>query len=594
MSNTGSNKLVTFIVVWILLLGAAVGVYKLVIAPKNSGTDAGEVLEVPFILWGGDVATFHANGGLQTKKGTIFARHGMNLKLVRGDDFAAQVKSYKEGKSPFLRGTMSMLAQATEDIGKDPAMRPVVFLQLTWSAGDHLVARAGLKLLADIKDKKIALQKLGPHVGMLNDILRTAQLTWKDITPVWTDDVSGPKGPAELFRRDSTVDACFAITPEMEELTGGLDKTGDGLGKSVQGAHVLISTAHMKRSIADVYACRKDFFDKHKDVVEKFAAGYLKGCEELVAMKREYQKTGSDPGYSSLLHMTQEIYGKDDIADDKVADGLISDAAFVGLPGNKSFFTAVGNLSGFKAKLKAALEIAVQLNGAQGEQAFPPADLDYDKLARLGDLTGKAPPADRFRDDIKSLGTIYSFTINFAPNQTNFPVKDYGPDFQRALEMASLFGNAAMVLRGHTDAFGVLHHFKEQGLKSGELHAGSGPYEYVLGDTTFDLRDVRKVTELLKRADFADPKLKGAPERLTKMSQERAEAVRNALVQYAEDESYQLDRSQIKTVGVGFAEPAEPIRNPTSKAEAAKHRRVEFRLVKVTAGSIKGGGDFDY
>ncbi len=27
-------------------------------------------LEVPYITWGGDVPTFHANGGLQTKPGT--------------------------------------------------------------------------------------------------------------------------------------------------------------------------------------------------------------------------------------------------------------------------------------------------------------------------------------------------------------------------------------------------------------------------------------------------------------------------------------------------------------------------------------------
>jgi ABC-type nitrate/sulfonate/bicarbonate transport system substrate-binding protein/outer membrane protein OmpA-like peptidoglycan-associated protein len=589
VSQTGSRKWIAFVFIWLLLLGGAAVAYKWFFAAPDE-------IEVPFILWGGDVATFHANGGLDTKEGTIFAKQGLKVKLVRGDDFDKQVKSYKEGRSPFLRGTMSMLAQATEDIGKEPGMRPVVFLQLTWSAGDHLVSRSGLKLLADIKNKKIALQKGGPHVGMLNDILRTAQLTWKDITPVWTEDVSGDKGPAELFRKESSVDACFAITPDMEDLTGGLDKVGTGSSpKSVQGAHVLISTAHMKRSIADVYACRKDFFDKHKDLVEKFAAGYLKACEELVAMRKEYQKAGSSK-YASLLRMTQEIYGKNDIADEKVADGLIGDAAFVGLPGNKSFFTAAGNLSGFKAKLKAALEIAVQLNGAKGEQEFPPADLDYDKLAKLGELTGKAPSSGQFRDDVKSLGTIYSFTINFAPGQTDFPAKDYGAAFQRALEQASLFGNAVMVLRGHTDAFGVLNAFKQQGLASGQLRKkeGDGPYDYVLGGTTFDLRDVRKVTELLKHADFADKKLKEAPQRLTDLSFQRADGVRTAVLKFAADEDYQLDKSQIKIEGVGFAEPVEPIRDPESKEEAAKHRRVEFRLIKVTEGSMKKTGDFDY
>lgn len=38
-------------------------------------------ISVPFITWGGDMATFHANGGLSTKPGTIFARQGLNLRL---------------------------------------------------------------------------------------------------------------------------------------------------------------------------------------------------------------------------------------------------------------------------------------------------------------------------------------------------------------------------------------------------------------------------------------------------------------------------------------------------------------------------------
>src|SRR5436309_242916 len=62
---------------------------------------AGGVLEDPFILWGGDAATFHANGGLTTKDGSIFQKQGLKLKLVPGDDFPKQVKDYLEGKSPF-------------------------------------------------------------------------------------------------------------------------------------------------------------------------------------------------------------------------------------------------------------------------------------------------------------------------------------------------------------------------------------------------------------------------------------------------------------------------------------------------------------
>src|SRR4030095_5756668 len=81
--------------------------------PDVKDLAVGDMLDVPYILWGGDVATFMANGGETTQPGTTFAKHGLKFKLVRGDDFAAQVKNYKEGKTPFLRGTLSMLRQAS-------------------------------------------------------------------------------------------------------------------------------------------------------------------------------------------------------------------------------------------------------------------------------------------------------------------------------------------------------------------------------------------------------------------------------------------------------------------------------------------------
>ena len=47
---------------------------------------------------------------------------------------------------------------------------------------------------------------------------------------------------------------------------------------------MLVSTAQMLRSISDVYACRRDYFDKNKAAVEKVAAAYLKAGAAAVAM----------------------------------------------------------------------------------------------------------------------------------------------------------------------------------------------------------------------------------------------------------------------------------------------------------------------
>ena len=141
-------------------------------------------IQTPYITWGGDMATFYANGGLTTKAGSLFQKQGLNLRLVAGDDFVQQVRDYRAGKSPFLRGTFHMIGLASEVIGADPRTKGVVILQMTWSAGDHMIARANVKTVSDLKGKTVALQQGGPHVGMLDDVLKSARLTWNDVKVV--------------------------------------------------------------------------------------------------------------------------------------------------------------------------------------------------------------------------------------------------------------------------------------------------------------------------------------------------------------------------------------------------------------------------
>ena len=172
-------------------------------------------VEVPYITWGGDVATFYANGGLNTKKNTIYHDLGLDLELKAGDDFIEQVRRYMKGETPLLRGTLRMIGQASEVIGSNPKTKPVVFMQMTWSAGDHLVSRGNVKTLDSLRGKKVVLQQGGPHVGMLDDVLRAAQLTWDDIEVVWVDQLTGPGGPAERFAKDLSIDVCCVISPDM-------------------------------------------------------------------------------------------------------------------------------------------------------------------------------------------------------------------------------------------------------------------------------------------------------------------------------------------------------------------------------------------
>lgn len=583
---------------------------ELVGAGPVGPTPSTSTIQAPYITWGGDMATFYANGGLTTKAGSLFQKQGLNLRLVAGDDFVQQVRDYRAGKSPFLRGTFHMIGLASEVIGADPRTKGMVILQMTWSAGDHMIARAHVKTVTDLKGKTIALQQGGPHVGMLDDVLKSARLTWNDIKVVWTKELTGgADSPAELFRKRADIDACFAITPDMIGLCGGLQSTGSGAEGSVKGARVLVSTAELSRSIADVYVCRKDFYDANKELVTKFAAGYLKACEEVIELKKQHEAKPSQ-SYRNLLQMTQDIYGKTTIPVLDDAHGLLSDCTFVGYPGNVAFFTEQGNLHGFEAFHKAALDLAVTRGYAKDRFGLFPSGLDYKSPLFLNYLTRTAVErqerfrAEAVREEIEALSaggglderTILSFTINFEPNQTAFSAVQYGAEFKRVVETADKFGNAVIAIRGHADPTKTLLDLVKAGMTKGALKRSgtSGNYTYSLNGRPLDLSSTSALISLIESGAFD-----GVPEvnpretmqSALNLSRSRADQVRDSVVAYAKAQGLSIDRTQIQPVGVGVREPF--IAKPANMDEAKQNMRVEFRILRVQAEAAKPA-DFDF
>ena len=569
-------------------------------------------LPIPYITWGGDVATFHANGGLATGSGTIFQQLGLNIRLQPGDDFVQQVKDYVEGKTPFIRGTMRMLGQASEVLGADTRTKPVVILQLSWSAGDHLVAREKLRTLNDLrgtggKKVRIACQQGGPHVGLLYDSLDAAKIRRDEVEVVWTKELTGAKGPAQLFRDDASVDACCVITPDLIGLTGGIESVGTGAEGTVAGAHMLNSTQQMSRSIADVYAVRSDWYEKHRETVEKFVAGYLQATQQVVALRKSFEDTGAlDTKYRQVLTMAQSIFGKEVLPTLEVdAHGLLMDCNFVGLPGQFAFFEDRGNLTGFEPMMAKSLDLATGWGYASSRFGFDPPGLDLLKIAKLAGLEYVRPKAGggRFSSegiedfpDSASLDerTIVSFTINFEPNEQQFSADRYGAEFNRAIQTAATFGNAVVVIRGHADPTKTLVEMVRAGQEKGIIKQSGtqGNYSYFLNGKPFDLTQTAQVVRLLQSGAFETKEhqpLRTAQAALN-LSVSRAEAVKLSIVEFAKRQGVNLDESQIKPTGAGIAEPL--IAKPTNMADARQNMRVDFRIIRVPAEALKES-DFD-
>src|SRR5262249_54527036 len=159
-------------------------------------------------------------------------------------------------------------------------------------------------------------------------------------------------------------------------------------------------------------------------------------------------------------------------------------------------------------------------------------------------LTGQAPPEERFRNNVKLLpeNTLFSFNISFEVSQSTFSEAQYGPDFDRAVRLASLFGNAVIAVRGHSDPASKLLGEFLIGAEKKNLVTRKGD-DYLLADgTKLDLNDTKKILELIDKNDLHGKEfdLKELVKALNELSQKRAEAVRGAVVKFAASKKFRL------------------------------------------------------
>src|SRR3989338_4224113 len=141
---------------------------------------------VPTITWGGDVATI-----LAEMQGT-FKKEGLDVEVYTQNDFVKQVEDVLAGKTPYLRGTMGMINAANEVFERNGLKLRVIY-QVSWSSGDDtLVVRSGIHRPSDLRGKTIALQRYGPHMDYVANILQSAGVPPSSVKFKWLRELTIP------------------------------------------------------------------------------------------------------------------------------------------------------------------------------------------------------------------------------------------------------------------------------------------------------------------------------------------------------------------------------------------------------------------
>lgn len=122
---------------------------------------AGWIENMPLIAWGADGVVAYANGGALDNAGGLLGDAGLPLSLSVEDSFEAQLASYLSCETPYLRGTLGMLAAAAPVTEFDPRTEQVVFFKHSFSAGDGIVAGEGIERIGDLAGKRVAIQANG-------------------------------------------------------------------------------------------------------------------------------------------------------------------------------------------------------------------------------------------------------------------------------------------------------------------------------------------------------------------------------------------------------------------------------------------------
>lgn len=502
---------------------------------------------MPLIAWGADGVVAYANGAsLQSASGPL-AEAGLPLSLSVVDSFETQLRAYLACETPYLRGTLGMLASAAPVTEFDPRTEQIVFFKHSFSAGDGIVAGEGIARIADLKGKRVAIQANGPHVDFVGRILADGGLSFDDIEIVWVADLTGDGDTPSAAISDGRADAAAVILPDARFLTSG-GNVGTGAEGSVRGATILISTQEAASVIGDYIAVRADYFDANREAISQMVNILFQAEEEM----RTFMADNGDARQSTMASLMADAFlgglPKEEgvfLWQDAITDGWAGNAKHFSDPNEARRFGVL--LEEVNIALRGAGILAAPANLSTAEWDFSKladglSDLDDRQIAAFNPEAAAAAVQKLRRTGQLDANTKIDFQVFFEPDSTSFPVALYAQDFEEILRLASTYSGAIITVEGHSDPLHFLR--REQA-----------------GADNSELRAIRTSTQNL--------------------SMDRAIAVVDALTSYATDLGVRMNRDQFTVDGVGISNPQH--NPPQTEAEWRENMRVVFRVLTVQA-----------
>ncbi|HEY5936255.1 MAG TPA: phosphate ABC transporter substrate-binding/OmpA family protein, partial [Kofleriaceae bacterium] len=327
---------------------------------------------------------------------------------------------------------------------------------------------------------------------------------------------------AAAYNANKDIAAVVTWAPDIYTLTE----------KKEYNNNLLVSTGTANKLIADVWFARADFGRDHPDIIEGIVRGIFDAIEELQ----------TDANKEKVVPMMAAFYN----LDNKTAKSMLPDAHWTNYAENRDFFLVASNPTNFERTYDTSVRLYRSIGVVSSDVTFDKI-MDFSMIKKLDGEPKYAQQKNTYEYNftpknakdvnVESAVLTKTVTINFFPNSYDVWKKVPGKDgkevfydgnveytIEEIAKLAGQFGNAQIVIAGHTDA---------------------------------------------SMKGTADPGL------VKELSENRANAVKQALLK----KFPKLPPNQMIATGHGWEQPAKDV----PPQDHARHRRVEVKVVPLEA-----------
>jgi NitT/TauT family transport system substrate-binding protein len=284
--TTFSKLLITLLIVGGVFFGFTYLKNKGMFGPKSNGDDPNsseskksdykddDVIKVGVVTWGGYAGGEYFNEGFAASQASRFYKdYGILVDFKLLDDFDASRDAFKADEVNLLWTTIDAFPTEAPGLAQ---YEPRVVFQSDWSrGGDAIVVQRGIRNVADLKGKKIAVAPMTPSHTFLIWLLDAGGLSPKDVK---LTEVPSAIDAADAFK-SGQVDAAVVWSPDDADCVS-----------KVPGSKILQNTKNASNIIADVFIAKKAYIDANQDKLAKLYEGWMRGAAEINASDANKRK----------------------------------------------------------------------------------------------------------------------------------------------------------------------------------------------------------------------------------------------------------------------------------------------------------------